>query len=162
MPVEFKDFTLKVQNTIEEKAVQWLYEASAELESAAKRNSDFAPRSLKGEWNHVVDESKKEAMVGHPKELAIWLEMGTGEHALEGNGRKGWWVYVKGNNSVRAKHPEKQLTKEEALQQVAFLRSKGLEAYMTKGQKPKRMLFKAFSKNKAKLIRRAEEIFKGM
>ena len=162
MSVEFKDFTIKVQDILEEKAIQWLEEASAEVESAAKRNSDFAPRSLKGEWQHKVDESKKEAVVGHPKELAIWMEMGTGEYALEGKGRKGYWVYVKGNNGVRAKNPGQVLTLEEAKQQMAYLRAKGLDAYITKGQRPKRMLFNAFNKNKAKLIRRAEQIFKEM
>jgi hypothetical protein len=81
--------------------VQFLEEAAAEIESQAKRNSDFSPRHLKGEWSHVVDESKHTATIGHPKELAIWLELGTGEYALKGNGRKGYWVYVEGNTTVR-------------------------------------------------------------
>jgi hypothetical protein len=162
MAVEFKDFSIKVQDVLEDKAIQWLEEASAEVESAAKRNSDFAPRSLKGGWKRVVDDDQKEAVVGHPKELAIWMEMGTGEYALEGKGRKGYWVYVKGNDGKRSKNPGEVLTLEEAKRQMAYLRSKGLDAYMTKGQRPKRMLFNAFSKNKAKLIRRAEQIFKEM
>lgn len=162
MAVEFKDFSIKVQDVLEDKAIQWLEEASAEVESAAKRNSDFAPRSLKGGWQRVVDDDRKEAVVGHPKELAIWMEMGTGEYALEGKGRKGYWVYVKDSDGARAKNPGEVLTLEEAKQRMAYLRSKGLDAYMTKGQRPKRMLFNAFSKNKAKLIRRAEQIFKEM
>lgn len=162
MAVEFKDFSIKVKDILEDKAIQWLEEASAEVESAAKRNSDFAPRILKGGWKRVVDDDRKEAVVGHPKELAIWMEMGTGEYALEKNGRKGYWVYVKGNDSKRAKNPGEVLSLEEAKERMAYLRSKGLDAYITKGQKPKRMLFKAFNKSKAALIRRAEEIFKEM
>ena len=46
MKLEFQDFSIKVKDALEEMAVQWLEEASAELESAAKRNSDFAPRAL--------------------------------------------------------------------------------------------------------------------
>jgi hypothetical protein len=162
MAVEFKDFSIKVKDTLEDKAIQWLEEASVEIESAAKRNTDFAPRSLKGDWKHVVDESKKEATVGHPKELAIWMEMGTGEYALKGNGRKGYWVYVKGNDSVRSKNPGKVLTLEEAKRQMAFLRSKGLDAHITNGHRPMRMLYTAFTQNKAKLIRRAEQLLKGL
>lgn len=162
MAVEFQDFSIKVKDALEDRVIQWLEEASAEVESAAKRNSDFAPRSLKGEWQHVVDESRKEATIGHPKELAIWMEMGTGEYALKGNGRKGYWVYVKGNDSVRSKNPGQVLTLQEAKQQMAFLRSKGLDAHITNGHRPMRMLHNAFTKNKAKLIRRAEQIFKGV
>lgn len=160
--VKFEDFSIQVMEAIDAKAIQFLEEAASEIESQAKRNSDFAPRSLKGEWKHVVDESKMEATVGHPKQLAIWMEFGTGEHALEGKGRKGYWVYVKGNSSVKEQNPGKARTLQEAKQAVAILREKGLDAYYTKGQKPKRMLFKAFTQNKAKIIRRAEQIFKGL
>ena len=162
MKLEFQDFSIKVKEALEEMAVQWLEEASAEIESAAKRNSDFAPRALKGDWKHVVDESKKEATIGHPKELAIWLEMGTGEYALKGNGRKGYWVYVTGNESVRARNPGKVLTLEEAKRQMAYLRSKGLDAHITNGHEPMRMLHTAFTQNKDKLIRRAEQLMKGL
>lgn len=160
--VEFEDFSIKVMDALDEKAIQFLEEAASEIESQAKRNSDFAPRSLKGEWKHVVDESRLEATVGHPKQLAIWMEFGTGEFALEGKGRKGYWVYVKGNSSVKEQNPGKARTLQEAKQAVAILREKGLDAYYTKGQKPRRMLHNAFTNNKAKIIRRAEQIFKGL
>lgn len=160
--VKFEDFSIKVMDALDEKAIQFLEEAASEIESQAKRNSDFAPRSLKGEWKHVVDESKMEATVGHPKQLAIWMEFGTGEFALEGKGRKGYWVYVKGNSSVKEQNPGKARTLQEAKQAVAILREKGLDAYYTKGQKPRRMLHNAFTNNKAKIIRRAEQIFKGL
>lgn len=162
MTVEFQDFSIKVKDALENMSIQWLEEASSELESAAKRNSDFAPRSLKGEWQHVVDESKKEATIGHPKELAIWLEMGTGEYALKGNGRKGYWVYVEGSSNVRAKNPGKVLTLGEAKRQMAFLREQGLDAHVTSGHRPVRMLHNAYTHNKAKLIRRAEDLMKGL
>ena len=162
MAVEFHDFSLEVKEAIDDKVLQWLEEASSEVESAAKRNSDFAPRSLKGQWQHVVDESRKEATIGHPKELAIWMEMGTGEYALEGNGRKGYWVYVKGNSSVHEQNRGEALTLEEAKRRMAYLRSEGLDAHVTNGHRPMRMLHKAFTQNKPRIIRRFEQLMKGL
>lgn len=162
MSVEFQDFRIQAKEAIDKAAIQFLEEAASEIESQAKRNSDFAPRSLKGEWSHVVDESKLEATVGHPKELAIWTEFGTGEHALKGDGRKGYWVYVKGNTTVQESNPGKALTLAEAKRSVAILREKGLNAYYTKGQKPKRMLHNAFESRKGAIKRRAQQIFKGL
>lgn len=160
MSVEFNDFRVKVKEAINNKALQFLEEAAVEVESAAKRNSDFAPRSLKGEWSHVVDESKMEATVGHPKQLAIWMEFGTGEYALKNDGRKGYWVYVKGNTSVKESNPGKSLTLAEAKRSVAILREQGLDAYYTRGQKPKRMLHNAFEAKKGAINRRAKQLFK--
>ena len=48
-----------------------------------------------------------------------------------------------------------------AKQAVAVLREQGLEAYYTKGQKPRRMLHNAFQDKKAAIIRRAEQVLKG-
>ena len=158
--VEFKDFSIQCKNALDDAANQFLEEAASELQSEAQRNSAFS-KNLHGTWNHVVNESKKEATVGNPLQLAIWMEMGTGEYALKGNGRKGYWVYVKGNSSVSEQNPGKARTLEEAQQTVAYLRSKGLDAHYTKGQKPRRMLWKAFESKKAAIIRRAEQVLKG-
>ena len=159
--VEFQDFSVKVKDALDDSMNQFLEAAANEIQSQAQRNSDFAPRSLKGGWTHVVDESKKTATIGHPAQLAIWMEFGTGEYALEGKGRKGYWVYVKGNNSVQESSPGKARTLEEAKRAVAILRDQGLDAYYTKGQKPKRMLWKAFETKKAVVKRLAEQILKG-
>ena len=158
--VEFQDFSIKCKDAIEDAAIQFLEEAASELESQAARNSAFS-KDLHGTWKHVVNESKMEATVGNPMELAIWMELGTGEYALEGKGRKGYWVYVKGNSSVKEQNPGKARTLEEAKRAVAILREQGLEAYYTKGQKPRRMLHNAFEARKAAIIRRAEQVFKG-
>ena len=158
--VEFHDFSIECKDALDDAVNQFLEEAASELQSQAQRNSAFS-KNLHGTWNHVVDESKKEATVGNPMQLAIWMEMGTGEYALKGNGRKGYWVYVKGNSSVTESNPGKARTLEEAKLAVAFLREKGLDAYYTKGQKPRRMLWKAFQDKKAAIIRRAEQVLKG-
>ena len=159
--VEFQNFSVQCKDALDDAVIQFLEEAASELESQAARNSAFS-KNLHGTWDHVVNESKKEATVGNPMELAIWMELGTGEYALERNGRKGYWVYVKGNNgSVKEANPGKATTLEEAKMAVAILREKGLEAYYTKGQKPRRMLHNAFESKKAAIIRRAEQILKG-
>jgi hypothetical protein len=158
--VEFQDFSIQVKDALEDAALQFLEEAASELQAQAQRNSAFS-KNLHGSWKHVVNESDMEAQVGNPLELAIWMELGTGEYALEGKGRKGYWVYVKGNSSVKEQNPGKARTLEEAKMAVAILREKGLEAYYTKGQKPRRMLHNAFETKKAAIIRRAEQVFKG-
>ena len=158
--VEFQDFSVKCKKVLDDAVNQFLEEAASELQSEAQRNSSFS-KDLHGTWNHVVNESTKEATVGNPMQLAIWMEMGTGEYALKNNGRKGYWVYVKGNSSVAEQNPGKARTLEEARRAVAFLREKGLDAYYTKGQKPRRMLWKAFESKKAAIIRRAEQVLKG-
>jgi hypothetical protein len=157
--VEFQDFSIKCKDVLEDAVLQFLEEAASELQAQAQRNSSFS-RDLHGSWNHVVNESKMEATVGNPMELAIWMELGTGEYALEGKGRKGYWVYVKGNSSVKEANPGKARTLEEAKQAVAILREQGLEAYYTKGQKPRRMLHNAFQSKKATLQRIIERNLK--
>lgn len=159
--VEFQDNSIKVKDALEDAVIQFLEEAAGEVKSAAMQNSDFAPRSLKGGWEHIVDESKHEAIIGHPKELAIWMEFGTGEYALNKNGRKGYWVYVKGNSGVKEKNPGQVLTLDEAKRRMAYLQDKGIDAHVTNGHRPMRMLHNAFETNKAKIIKRAEQILKG-
>ena len=158
--VEFQDFSIQCKDVLEDAAIQFLEEAASELESQAARNSSFS-KNLHGTWKHVVNESKLEATVGNPMELAIWMELGTGEYALEGKGRKGYWVFVKGNSSVKEQNPGRARTLEEAKKAVAILREQGLEAYYTKGQRPRRMLHNAFESKKAAIIRRAEQVLKG-
>lgn len=134
MPVEFHDYSVEVKEAMDGAAVQWLHEAIATLQSQAEDNTPVDTGQLKQHWKHVVDESKLEATVGNPLENAIWTEFGTGEYALEGNGRKGGWFYVD---------------------------DKG-KGHFTYGKKPIRMLFNAFVAKKAVIIRRAEQIFKGL
>lgn len=134
MPVEFKDFSISVKSEMQDAAVKWLIEAAGELESQTKRNSRVDTGKTKGSWQYVVDEGKLEAVVGSSLENAIWEEFGTGEYALNGNGRKGGWHYVD---------------------------SRG-HGHFTRGKKPNRALWNAFNTKKAALIKRAEIIFRGM
>ncbi|EOZ2853476.1 HK97 gp10 family phage protein [Listeria monocytogenes] len=154
--ITFEDNSIKIKNILNRQCVAYLYEAAGELEAQVKRNTAVDSSSLKGSWKYKVDESAMVATIGSPQENAIWEEFGTGEYALNGDGRKGWWVYVKGSN--KKSHSPKQYTEEKARQVVAILRSKGLEAYMTKGKHPKRAFQKAFTSKKQGLIRRFASI----
>lgn len=122
--LEFEDYSIKVKDAIEDACLQWLEEASGELEAQAKRNQTRVDTGqTKGGWTHKVDGSAKQATVGNPLENAIWEEFGTGDYALKGDGRKGGWVYKD---------------------------AKG-EWHRTNGKKPLRPLHTAFESTKPKL-----------
>lgn len=91
--VKFVDNSVEVKGAIESAVGAFLEEAAGELEAQVKRNSRVDTYQLKSSWTHKVDEAKAEAVVGSPLENAIWEEFGTGEYALQGNGRKGGWKY---------------------------------------------------------------------
>lgn len=162
MSVKFENFSVQVKDALDESAIAYLYEAAGELEAQTKRNSrtvKYGKQDVRNSWGYKVDESDKQAQVGSPLEAAYWEEFGTGEHAIHGDGRKGWWVYVEGNDTPRSN--QKFYTEEEAREVAAFLRSQGLEAYATNGTEANRPLHRAFTSLKGVLQRRAEEIVKG-
>lgn len=132
--VKFEDNSMNVKAAIDEALLQFLEEAASELQSQAARGTPVDTGQLKGSWAHTVDESNLEAKIGSPLENAIWTEFGTGEYALEGNGRKGGWFYED---------------------------DKG-QGHFTHGKKPVRMLHNAFEQTKGKIIKRAEQIMKGL
>lgn len=161
MAVEFHNFSVKCKGAVESKAIAYLHEASGEIEAETIRNSSnevYRGKQARQLWHTQVDTNKKVAMVGSPDEPAYWEELGTGEYALYGNGRKDWWVYVEGNDDPRPN--QKHYTKAEAEGVAASLRARGLPAHATNGRKPNRPLYRAFTAKKSALIRRAEQLFK--
>ena len=134
MSVVFKDYSKIVINKFNENAVQWLEEASGELEAQTKRNTKVDTGKTKGSWEHVVHEHKLEAEVGSRYKNALWEEFGTGIYAINGDGRKDVpWVYKNPNDG---------------------------KFYATVGKKPRRALFNAYTSLKNKLIKSAQERFK--
>lgn len=163
MSVKFTDNSIRVKSNLQKACVAYLHEAAGELESQTKRNSrpvKYGKQDVKNSWNYVVDESGMVATVGSQLEAAYWEELGTGEYALNKDGRKGWWVYVEGNDTPRAN--QKMYTEEEAEHTAAYLRSKGLPAHATKGTEANRPLYKAFTSLKTSLISRAEQVLGAM
>lgn len=133
--VKFIDHTEKVKGRISELALQAVEESCGELESQTKRNTAVDTGQTKNAWTHTVKVSENETtgIVGNPLENAIWEELGTGEYALNGDGRKGGWFY-----------------KDE----------KGV-GHFTYGKHPRRAFFRAYTALKNKLIKHMQAIFKG-
>ena len=132
--VQFKDFRIKVQDAIDDKINAVLEECAGELESQVKQNTRVDTSQTKNNWQHHLDSEDHVATVGNPLENAIWEELGTGEHALEGNGRKGGWFYVD----------------EEG------------KGHFTHGKKPSRAFWKAYTSMKSKIINHIQNSLKGL
>ena len=153
MSAKFEDFRVKCKNAMGDAAIAFLYEAGGELSSQTARNTAVDKSQLKGSWDYVVDEGELQATVGSPLQNAIWEEFGTGEYALEGNGRKTpWYVPVEGYTGKKKPTYNGKV--------VIVYGKNGTAFYKTNGKKPKRTLFNAFETSKEKLKRRAEEHFK--
>lgn len=132
--VIFEDFSVKVIDAIDDTINAALEEAAGELEAQVKRNTRVDTGQTKNSFRHAVDDSKHIAYVGSNHENAIWEEFGTGEHALNNDGRKGGWVYKD---------------------------AKG-EYHYTTGKKPSRAFFKAYTTKKTALINIIQSKLKGM
>lgn len=160
MSTRFTDYSIEVKAALNDITRQWLHEASFEVQAHAQRNcqmDDEEGRRLRQSYKNVVDEETGEAIVGSPRESVYWEEFGTGSHAAHGDGRRGWWVYVK-NGETRSKTSATYSSREEAEEAAEFLRKvKHLDAYATNGREPNYTLEKAFKQNEAKLQRRLEQ-----
>lgn len=134
MAVEFTDNSIKVKETIQDNIVSFLHEIGGEFVSQTARNSRVKTGQTKDSWDYTVDESAFIVTVGSPLENAIWEEFGTGEYALNGDGRKGGWYYVDvlGNG------------------------------HFTHGKKPNRALWNAFETLKPKVQTAIESKLKGL
>ena len=134
MAVKFDDYTIQVQDIMNDKINSVLEECAGEVESAAKRHSRVDTGQTKGSFQHHVDDSSHVAVIGSNYENAIWEEFGTGEYALKGNGRKGGWFY------------------EDA---------KG-DGHFTYGKKPSKAFWKAYTALKGKIVNYIQESLKGL
>lgn len=134
MGVTFIDNHIIIEEKIKSAGVAWLHEACGEIEAQTKRNSKVVTGKTKGSYQYKVDESKMEGVVGSDYQNAIWEEFGTGEYAIKGDGRKGGWFYKDASG----------------------------QGHFTRGKKPKRPFFKAYTSLKSKLIASCEEHFRGL
>ena len=132
--VIFQDFTIEVKGIIDSKINIALEECAGELESQVKRNTRVDTGQTKNSFRHRVDEATHIAYIGSNHENAIWEEFGTGEYALNGDGRKGGWLYEDRHGEV----------------------------HFTYGKKPSRAFYKAYTALKNKIINHLQEVMKGM
>ncbi len=132
--VEFTDNSMQVKAALSDGVRAFLYEAGGELQAQTMRNSRVDTGQTKGSYQYKVEEKTGEASVhvGSNQENAIWEEYGTGEYALQGNGRKGGWFYKDAKGT----------------------------GHFTYGKKPNRPLYRAFNTLCGKLKGRLEQILK--
>lgn len=157
--VEFHDYSVNVKNAIKERAISFLEEVGGEIRSQAQRNSRRKTSQTAGSYEYKVDESELAAHIGSDYWNAIYEEFGTGEHAINGDGRKGYWVFVDTGGKPSAPKGGKTYTREQAKKVVAIMRSQGLNAYYTNGKTANRPLYKAFTSVEGKIQSVAERYF---
>lgn len=134
--IKFIDHTEEVKQVIAELAESSLEEACGELESQTKRNTAVDTGQTKNSWQHRVTKSGEDYVgaVGSDYQNTIWEEFGTGDYALNGDGRKGGWAYEDPKTG---------------------------ETIWTHGKKPRRPFHKAYTTLKNKLIKFIQDRFKG-
>ena len=134
--VKFEDYSVQVKNALADVSRAALHEAAGEIVSQTKRNSRVKTGKTKNSFQYKVDGSEQEttAYMGSNDENAIWEELGTGEYALYGDGRKGGWVYVDEDGN----------------------------GHFTHGKKPSRAFYKAYTSLKSKIINMIQNRFKGL
>ena len=136
--VTFEDYTIEVQSKIADAIEPALEECAGEVISRTKRNSRVDTGKTKSSFQYKVIGSifagEYRAYMGSNDENSIWEEFGTGEYALQGNGRKDGWTY-----------------KDE----------KG-DWHYTTGKKPSRAFWKAYTSLKNKIIKRLQNSLKGL
>lgn len=157
MPVELKDYSIEVKAALDETAIEWLHTWANEIASHAKDNVQLDGDEgvqLRKSYRADVNEAKGEAQIGTPLESGYWEEFGTGEYAVHGDGRQGWWVWKEGYEG----NGGEVLTEEEA----KAIAASDPTIHATNGRPPAHTLEKAFTVNKPKAIADAEKRLRGM
>lgn len=132
--LNFEDNRIECKGALNDAIIAFLHEIGGELASQTARNSRVKSGQTKGSWNYIVDEQEQKTTVGSPLENAIWEEFGTGEYALNGDGRKGGWCY----------------------------KDEMGKTHFTYGKKPNRALWNAFQTLKPSIQSAMEEKLKGI
>ena len=112
--IDVKDYTDKYLNRMKSKINVFLDESKSLVASQASVNSPVDTGALSRSFltDSFVDSSEQVAYIGSSLDYAIYQEYGTGEYALNGNGRKGGWAY-RGKDGKRhftfGSHPHRML-----------------------------------------------------
>lgn len=131
----FEDNVMEVKRAAKGALDRALLEVSAELVSQTARNTPVKTGQLKSSWAANVQASDEQgvAIIGSPLEHSVWVEFGTGQYALNGDGRIGGWAYKDEETG---------------------------ETIWTHGSRPRRPLWNAYRILKNKIIKRIQEVFK--
>ena len=140
--MEFKDNSPEFLEKMDRACEKALNDAGLQAVSYAKTNiTEGVPRNgsgtstgaLRNSMTHEVRMDEQCVIVGTNVKYAIYNEYGTGVYADGGGGKQGYWVYVPGSSGGTG--TPKVYTEAEARRIVAIMKSKGLDAHMTKGMK---------------------------
>lgn len=131
----FEDNSVKVNKTMCNKVEALLLEVSAEIVSQTAKNTRVDTGKTKGSWEANVHDTGDEytADIGSDEQNAIWEEFGTGDYALNGDGRKGGWAYEDPKTG---------------------------ESVWTHGKRPTRAFWNAYNTLKNKLIKHMQSEFR--
>jgi len=123
--VEVNDKTQEYLTKAKQRVLIALSEIKNDIAQQASINSPVDTGDLSRSFlsDSYVDTTEKTAYIGSTKEYSIYQEFGTGEYAVNGNGRKGGWSYQD---------------------------AKG-QWHKTNGIKPQRMLYKAVQSKKSQI-----------
>lgn len=93
--IEFTNNAKAIKNLLNSECEQALTDCAQILRSNVRDLTRVKTGQTKRSFDYMIASKggELEAKVGSPLENAIWEEYGTGEYALEGNGRKGGWYY---------------------------------------------------------------------
>lgn len=165
---EFKinDYTKRTLSEWQRTKESALTEVGMFLGSQAKLEIENAPRRvdtgrLRNSLTYQIT-PEGELLIGSNVFYALYVHEGTGIYGKNATqGGKTWWVYVKGSASSGGTAKGKRYSKYQAYQVMQYLRSKGLDAYMTQGMKPNRFLVNAVTKNKETIKAAIQDTFRG-
>ena len=153
MIVNLDKFNLKLDKLASIDTIQkGLWNACALVEGEAKKN---CPQGGTGTlWRSI--HSRVEGLTGEvysDAPYAIYVHQGTGTYAVNGDGRPGWWVFVKGESSDPSQKSQNRniYTLGDAIGIKNYLIKQGIPAddiWITQGQEPNPFLERALDQNK--------------
>lgn len=157
MAVEFHDYSINVKAELNDTTKGWLHTWANEIASKAKDTVQMDGEQgvqLRKSYRADVDDGAGVAQIGTPLESGYWEEYGTGEYAVHGDGRKGWWVWKDGYQG----NGGKVLTEAEA----KAIAASDPSLHASNGREPSYTLEKAFTVTKPKAIADLETKLRGM
>lgn len=169
--VEYTNNSVQVIGALKEAVKRWLYESGGEFQARLIRNSRTRTGQTKGSYQYHVDEVNNICEVGSALQNAVWEEFGTGEYAVNNDGRKkGWWIKVgNGPNEIPQSVVDKYKWVKYRYENGDTGHGKKLRrggkrgqlAYVfTYGKKPTRPMQRAFDSLKQPVEKRLEQILK--
>lgn len=142
-----KNYTDDVIEAMSGASKEWLTEVASEILSQAQRNTAVG-RVGGGQTKASfrlgeLNESEMSITVGSDSKNAVWEEYGTGDYAINGNGRKGGWYVMVGEGSNQI---SESVVK--AYGYKIYYGKDGKRFIHTYGKRPKRAFQKAIDKVK--------------